>query len=175
MTELWDAYDNRFNRISGMTLTRGEPLPDGVYHLVCDIAVRHVDGSYLLMQRDFRKPYGGKWELSAGGSALQGESALDCAVRELREETGLAAAKPGETSGKEFPLEELGRVVQDGHHTLHVEYLYVTDCRKDAIVLQEGETIAYQWVEEDALFQMDHCELASDRIFSFLRERKLHI
>ena len=39
MTELWDAYDNKFNRIKDMTLVRGEPLPAGVYHLVCDIIV----------------------------------------------------------------------------------------------------------------------------------------
>ena len=43
------------------------------------------------MQRDFRKHLGGKWELTAGGSALQGETALECASRELREETGIAA------------------------------------------------------------------------------------
>lgn len=53
--ELWDAYDNKFNRINDMTLVRGEPITDGVYHLVCDIIVKHTDGSYLLMQRDLRK------------------------------------------------------------------------------------------------------------------------
>ncbi len=41
------------------------------YHLVCDIIVRHSDGTYLLMQRGYRKPYGGMWEASAGGSALR--------------------------------------------------------------------------------------------------------
>lgn len=66
MTELWDAYDNTFNKIKGMTLVRGESIPDGVYHLVCDIVVKHTDGSYLLMQRDFQKTYGGMWELTAG-------------------------------------------------------------------------------------------------------------
>lgn len=59
MTELWDAYDNTFHKIESMTLLRGAPLPDGIYHLVCDIIVKHIDGSYLLMQRDYRKPYGG--------------------------------------------------------------------------------------------------------------------
>ena len=37
------------------------------------------------MQRDARKHLGGMWEVTAGGSALQGESSLDCAIRELHE------------------------------------------------------------------------------------------
>ena len=67
MSELWDAYDNNFNRINGITLVRGEALPDGIYHLVCEIIVKHIDGTYLLMQRDFRKQYGGMWEVTAAG------------------------------------------------------------------------------------------------------------
>ena len=50
--ELWDAYDAKLNKIDGMTLIRGEEVPDGVFHLVCEIIVRHADGTYLLMQRD---------------------------------------------------------------------------------------------------------------------------
>ena len=63
-----------------MTLIRGEAIPDGFYHLVSDIIVKHVDGTYLLMQRDIRKNYGGMWEATAGGSALKGEGPLACAT-----------------------------------------------------------------------------------------------
>ena len=83
--ELWDAYDKDFQKIAGKTLVRGELIPQGLYHLVCDIIVRHADGAYLLMQRDPRKPWGGMWEATAGGSALAGETPLECAARELRE------------------------------------------------------------------------------------------
>lgn len=142
---------------------RDEAISDGVYHLVCDVAVKHRDGSYLLMQRDHRKPYGGMWELSAGGSALKGETAFDCAVRELREETGLSAVT----------LEEIGRVVSDATHCLYVEYLCITDCGKDAVVLQEGETINHRWVEISTLYQMSREELISQRMLQFIRERML--
>lgn len=74
MLELWDAYDSNFNRIHGITLRRGETIPDGLYHLVCEILVKHADGSYLLMQRSANKHFGGMWEATAGGSALQGET-----------------------------------------------------------------------------------------------------
>ena len=87
--ELWDAYNKDFNKIENMILERGKSIPEGVFHLVCEIVVKHIDGSYLLMQRDYQKHLGGLWELTAGGSALKGENAFDCAYRELQEETGI--------------------------------------------------------------------------------------
>ena len=48
--ELWDAYDRDEKRTGG-ELVRGEPIPDGLYHLVCEVLVRHADGDYLLMKR----------------------------------------------------------------------------------------------------------------------------
>ena len=87
--ELWDAYNRDFKKIQGITLIRGEAIPEGFFHLVCDIIVRRSNGSYLIMQRDKRKHLGGMWEATAGGSALQGEDALTCARRELHEETGI--------------------------------------------------------------------------------------
>ena len=55
-------------------------IPDGFYHLVCEIIVKHTDGTYLLMQRDLNKHYGGMWEATAGGSAVAGENPLECAM-----------------------------------------------------------------------------------------------
>ena len=127
MPELWDAYDNNFNKMNGITLVRGEPIPDGIYHLVCEIIIKHMDGTYLLMQRDFRKAYGGMWEVSAGGSALMGENPLTGAIRELKED------------------------------------LCVTDCGKDSVILQEGETIAYKWIDRNTLLKMSEEEMASER------------
>ena len=46
--ELWDAYDSDFRKVDGVALIRGEPIPEGLRHLVCDVIVRHTDGSYLL-------------------------------------------------------------------------------------------------------------------------------
>ena len=63
MAELWDAYDKKFNKIENTTLVRGEAIPDGIYHLVSEVIVKHTDGSYLLMQRDLRKHHGGNGKL----------------------------------------------------------------------------------------------------------------
>ena len=160
MSELWDAYDNNFNKLNGITLVRGESIPDGIYHLVCEIIVKHIDGTYLLMQRDHRKHLGGMWEVTAGGSALKGENPLMGAIRELREETGLVAND----------LKEQKRIVHDGHHSLYVEYLCVTDCEKDSIILQEGETVDYKWIDRNTLLEMSENELASERAVKLIRE-----
>lgn len=53
--ELWDAYDEGLNKIDGSVLVRGEQIPNECFHLVCEIIVKHKDGSYLIMQRDKRK------------------------------------------------------------------------------------------------------------------------
>ena len=88
--ELWDAYDKDGRRTGG-TLVRGETIADGLYHLVCEVLVRHADGDYLLMKRArSKKGYPGLYEATAGGSALKGEAPIDCIKRELREETGIA-------------------------------------------------------------------------------------
>ena len=153
--EYWDAYDENFNKIEGVTLVRGKPIPEGVYHLVCDVLVMHSDGTYLLMKRDFRKPFGGTWEATAGGSALKNETLMECAKRELYEETGIIANS----------LKEIGREVSV--NTIYVEYFFVTDIEKDDIRLQEGETIDHRWVLKEELLSMNKGELLTDRILRF--------
>ena len=158
--EKWDAYDRHLNKIDDLTLIRGEMIPDGVFHLVCEIIVKHTDGTYLLMQRDKRKHFGGMWEATAGGSALKGEDPLTCAIRELQEETGIVSDK----------LVEIGRVLHHGHQTYYVDYLCTTDTDKNSIILQEGETSAYKWVTCDELRSMSRDEIATQRIQNFIEE-----
>lgn len=148
------------NVIAGQVLVRGEKIPKGVYHLVSEVIVRHQDGTYLLTQRDSRKNLGGMWEATAGGSALQGESPLECAERELREETGILTDD----------FIEVGRVLHQRHQTYYVNYLCHTDVDKESIVLQEGETSAYKWVTAEELRQMSREELATQRILNFIEE-----
>lgn len=139
--EVWDAYDRQGVK-TGAELIRGERIGEGLYHLVCNVVVRHADGDFLLLKRGFGKEaYPGFEEIGAGGSALKGETPLQGALRELREESGIEAKE----------LEEIYRVVNDRNHSIHHGYLCVTDIPKDAIVLQEGETIDYRWISKEEL------------------------
>ena len=160
--ELWNAYDEQMNIIKGVTLVRGDTLADGIFHLVCDIIVQHADKTYLLMQRDHRKHYGGLWEATAGGSAMKGENPLQCAIRELREETGIVSDK----------LVEVGKVIDQNDHAIYVEYLCETDWDKEKITLQEGETIDFKWVTKDELLKMKSDELVTERMQNFIEDLK---
>ena len=160
MLELWDAYDSNFNRIHGITLRRGETIPDGLYHLVCEILVKHADGSYLLMQRSANKHFGGLWEATAGGSALQGETPLECAARELREETGIVSDE----------LIEVGRTISSNTRSIYVEFLCITSWDKENILLQEGETSDYRWVSKEDFIHMSPKILVTKRIQKFIED-----
>ncbi|MBO4638813.1 MAG: NUDIX domain-containing protein [Treponema sp.] len=156
--ELWDAYNSNYEKIEGMTLVRDEEIPQGVYHLVCEVLVRHVDGTYLLMKRAPTKPlYPNMWEATAGGSALQGETAEQGAMRELREETGIVA----ET------LEPLDRTL--GQTCWHVRFLCVTDCNKNSIKLQAGETCDFRWATAQEVLAMTESELVGWQMKKFIK------
>lgn len=137
--EIWDGY-YKDGTPANIDLIRGEIIPDGLYHLVCEVLVRHIDGEYLLMQRDLSKPnYGGYFEATAGGSALKGEDKLDCIKRELLEETGIS----------ENIFEEIGRLIFEDRKCIFYTFLCITSCDKNKITLQEGETMSYKWLSEE--------------------------
>ena len=157
--ELWDAYNSDFEKIEGITLVRGEPIPKVAFHLVCEILVKHADGSFLLTKRDPRKHmYGGMWEATCGGSALAGEDPLQGAARELVEETGIVSTD----------FTELGVEICEKHRTIYYEFLCITNWAKDEIALQKGETVDYKWTSRDILLAMDDDTLATKRMLKYI-------
>ena len=139
--EIWDLFDRGGNR-TGETFVRGfgnfRNIPEGRYHLVVDLLVIHTDGTFLLTKRSETKDvYPGYWEASAGGSAVSGEEPLQAAERELYEETGLRADS----------LELVGVSFRENSHGLYYSYLAKVSGDKDRIVLQDGETTDYKWVD----------------------------
>ena len=87
--ELWDVYDMNRSK-TGQTAVRGEGLPEGGYHLVVHVCILGSDGRMLIQQRQpFKHGFSGLWDVSAGGSALSGETSAQAAVREAFEEIGV--------------------------------------------------------------------------------------
>ena len=155
--ELWDAYTRNGVKTGGV-LVRGQRMWPGIYHLVCEVLVRHVDGSYLCMIRSREKPnYPGYPECTAGGSALLGEDPLTCIRRELREETGI----------EWDDFEEVNVTVREFYSTIFHSYLCTVDWPKDAITMQAGETEGYEWLSEEEFIGL----LNSDRMIPGQPER----
>ncbi|WP_297423160.1 NUDIX domain-containing protein [Clostridium sp.] len=153
--EIWDAY-KQDGTLAGCDLIRGEAIPKGLFHLVSEIIVKHKDGMYLLMQRDWKKPnFPGLYEASAGGSAIKGEEPYAAAIRELKEETGVEAKE----------LKQIYKCMSK--ETIFYGYLCETDCDKESITLQEGETISYLWLTKEDFLKF----VESDKYVQSYKER----
>lgn len=86
--ELWDLYTE--NRVkTGEIHVRGNPIPEDRYHLTVSVWIKNSDGKYLIPQRsESRKINPLKYEC-VGGSVLKGESSIDGAICETKEEVGI--------------------------------------------------------------------------------------
>ena len=141
--EIWDLYDKN-RRLTGNTMERGANVAEGFYHLVVEIWTISEDGKMLLTKRHESKPYGLLWECT-GGSAVAGEDSLTGALRELREETGLAP-KPGE-------LTFVGTLIRK--HSIVDTYLYIHEPNLSEVVFQDGEVIDAKIVNIDEFEKMN--------------------
>lgn len=157
--ELWDAYD-RHGQKTGWTIRRGEPIPQGSYHLVGCVLVRHTDGDFLILRRSSQKEvYPNILEIGVGGCAVQGEDALTCAKRELAEETGIVCDT----------LIETGRYIDHVSQAIYEGYLCITDIAKDQIRLLPEENSEYFWYTKEQFLEFFHSDQCLDRFKRRLR------
>ncbi|MBR2414554.1 MAG: NUDIX domain-containing protein [Clostridia bacterium] len=89
MAEKWDLLDA--DRIpTGEVFDRKGTIIPGQLHTVVHICIFNENNELLVQHRVNNKAcWGGKWDLSAGGSALSGETSRQAAHREVKEELGL--------------------------------------------------------------------------------------
>lgn len=153
--ERWDVLDQK-GKVIGQC-NKGE-VPEGCFHLVVHVWMRNGEGKFLLSQRAEGKHHPLLWE-TAGGSALAGESPEDAARREVKEELGIT-------------IEGLSpyRLFRQGNELIVV---FVTFYAGTDITLHEGETIAWKYVSEGELRQMNARNLCmpftyEEELFSWL-------
>lgn len=133
--EYWDLYDTEEKHLNIVHSREDKELPKGAFHIVVETLIRHTDGTYLLMQRDYNKQSNpGLYEASAGGSVLSGETKVAGAIREVREETGIVITS---VTPIYYFIEE--SAIKQG-------YLAHYSGDKQNIVYQQGETINHKWL-----------------------------
>ena len=142
--ERWDLYDK--NRIrTGETHERGQPIPDGRYHLVIHVVVFDHAGRMLIQQRQpFKEGWPNLWDMTAGGSAVAGETSQQAAARELREEVGLhcdlSDHAPALTIYYDVCFDDV--------------YVVTRDVDPASLTLQPEEVQAVRWATEDEVMRM---------------------
>ncbi|MBQ4065019.1 MAG: NUDIX domain-containing protein [Clostridia bacterium] len=143
MPEIWDLYDADRRPLKELHI-RGDRLRRGTYHIAVGIWTVNDKNEILLTLRSHEKrEWPDLWENTAG-SVLAGETSLQAAVRELREETGIHATE------EEFYL--LG--TERSRNTIGDCYIIRKNVPLRDIVFQKGETCAARWVTLEGLDDM---------------------
>ncbi len=140
--EYWDLYDSERTPLNRVR-KRGEAFSEGEYYICSEVWVKDSKGRFLITKRHPDKKAGNLWEFTGGGT-LAGESTLQSAVRELKEETGIDA---GESELRLFATYRKKNYFQD-------LFLLSKDVDIADVVLQPDETVATRWAEVSEILQM---------------------
>jgi 8-oxo-dGTP pyrophosphatase MutT (NUDIX family) len=95
-------------------------------------------GDFLLMKRSMRSHQGGSWTAAPGGKLEDGESPLNCAVREIREETGIEILPK-----KIVFIHSVYYQFDDIEYTLHLFYSRLDQLPE--VTLAENEHTEFRW------------------------------
>lgn len=98
------------------------------------------DGKYLLVQEHLPKAYG-KWNLPAG-HVDPGESTVNAAVREVKEETGLVVIADKEVFSEAIPERD---------REFHI---FTAQIVGSTLVVQPDEIMDAQWFGLDEIYQL---------------------
>lgn len=112
---------------------------------ICECMDRQSAGAVSFITAASEKQYPLYWECT-GGSVLSGETSLQGAIREVKEELGILL-----TPGSEKLIYQSRREnVQDFYDV----WLFHRDIKIEEMRLQETEVVDVQWVSSDKLFEM---------------------
>lgn len=142
--EIWDVYDKNKNKTNKRHV-RGEKLADGDYHVVVHVWIKNYKGEILLTKRHPDKTYPNLWECP-GGSILAGESSLDGAIREVKEEIGIKLLK---FNGKMIKSDR-----REAYNDFYDVWLFDQSFEITETVLQEDEVSDIKWVTKFELANM---------------------
>ncbi|NLZ77056.1 MAG: NUDIX domain-containing protein [Spirochaetales bacterium] len=140
MAEYFDLVDEK-RRPLHRVHRRGTPLEAGTYHNVVSVWTMNSDGKVLLTLRSAsRSLMPNLWE-NTSGWVLAGETSVEAALRELKEETGI------EATVEQTTLLGTLLIVQSFVDI----YLVRVSIDPKSVFLQKDEAISYRWEDEEGL------------------------
>lgn len=142
--EFIDLFD-KDDRPLGRTVDRHHPRTKDEYRRITELWIRRPDGRYLIQQRSKNKKlYALKWSCSVSGAQSAGESPMDTALRETKEELGLVL--------RQDRARFFGRVTDENVH-FHI-YLFTQDVREDELTPEPMEVEAVRFVTKEEMDRM---------------------
>ncbi len=141
--EILDIYDEKGNR-TGRTAERSTFLSKGEYFLCAHVILENQDGLFLIQKRsDTKATRPGQWDITAG-AVDAGETSLDGALREAKEEVGLT-----------LPREKMQFLFRDRRRSCYHDVYYVkTAFSLEDCTMQKSEVQALDLVTEEKLLQL---------------------
>lgn len=138
-----DLY-NENRELTGETVYKGEPIPEGKYIIVVLVYIQNSEGKFLIQKRSKIKD--GKYA-TTGGHVKSGETSEEGIMSEVREELGL-----------ELNPDDL--VLYYGNHSAEQQVFWddyyikmdIDDLSK--LKLQEEEVESVKWATADEMKQM---------------------
>lgn len=143
--EQWRLYTSDLRKTDCM-IKKGSLIPDNLFHLAVEVWILNGMGQLFLLQRSNKKRFHpGEWEC-LGGSAIEDESFVETALREIHEEIGLTVL-----------LEELiecGYEVRNKH--IVMTYILHKNFSIDAITLRSEEIQQASWFTIQEFEELQH-------------------
>ena len=150
---------------TGSIIEGGEAFADGAYQLVVHVCILNPKGEMLIQQRQpFKEGWPNMWDVSAGRSAISGETSSAAASREVFEEIGyqvdLSNERPHLTINFDVGFDDYYILAdQPDLGTLKLQYEEVKQIKwasKEEIrqFIHEGKFIPYYRSFIDLLFNM---------------------
>jgi 8-oxo-dGTP pyrophosphatase MutT (NUDIX family) len=150
-----DLYDENRN-LTGKTIYKGEPIPDGNYIIVVLVFIQNSEGKFLIQKRSEAK--NGLYA-TTGGHPKSGESSIQGVITEVKEEIGI------DLNPEDLQLYYGGR--SDEEQVFWDDYYVKMDIPDiGSLQLQEEEVASLHWFSVDEildlrkkdLFFMNHFE-----------------
>ena len=142
--ELFDVLDGT-GAPTGIVKDRNAVHRDGDWHRCGHVWIASGDRVLLQRRAQVKESWPGLWDISVAGHVHAGETSVDAAIREAREELGLTIA-PSELHFLETLRYQV--VLRPGYveNELHDVYLLHRDVDPTSLILDPEEVAEVRWV-----------------------------
>ena len=144
--EYWNLYDYKGNKKDKIAI-RGTKLNNDEFHLVINAWIMNDKGEFLITQRNANKSHPLMWECT-GGSALLGESSLQAAIREIKEELNIDVLEEAAMF-----IGESRRFYESCPDILQV-WLFKSNVDIKDVKIQEEEVNDVMWASKEKILQL---------------------